>query len=288
MQHFNNKLEKYIDSKKSFFFASFFGNDFLAHRTLFKKIFNPVTIPFVLCILTFAIFFQEGIFLVSFYLSIIAIMLLIGFVIFSSIIDLLFSVKIIKYIVIILSAIFIFNIIFVMTGGHLIEKMLFMTRIYEIAFFISCSYILYKLFLFIMPSLNNGIFSFIKATIDIENILNIYYIVIILTDVFYLMLSLILHNLYFLDIMTRMIFVVLMNLIMVSIVHAFSDFVNAELSDDNRRFFKYYEDNFDTISDEKKDEFLKICVDKSNIFREVELLILILIGLKILFVFYFM
>ncbi|HSQ97618.1 MAG TPA: hypothetical protein VLL98_02755 [Rickettsiales bacterium] len=286
MSAFKNKLEKYKDGKKSIYFSIFFGNFFIKHQKFFKRIFNSVTIPVFLSIILIAIFSQKQTLLVSFYSSIITVLQFILVSLLSLVFAKLFSIKVIKNITIIFTILLIINIFLIFINIDLAEKMFILAGFYKIALFLLFSFLLYKTLSFIMPSLESGIFLFIKNIIEIRNLFNIYYIIIVLTNIFYLVLSFIIYNVHLLNIALDGFFLLLIDLILTSIAKTFSNLINIKLSNNN--LFEYYDNDFDTITEEKQNELLTNFSNSGKNIRQTILAILILIALKILFVYYFM
>lgn len=281
-----NKLEQYKSGKKSIYYSIFFGKLFIRHQKFFKRVFNSITIPVFISFILIGLFIQKPTLLASFYISLIIVLQFILITILSYIFAKLFSLKIIKITSILFNLILIANIILIYTNTDLAEKLFILSGFYAISLFLLLAFLLYKTLTFIMPSLANGIFSFLKTIIDVVSLFNMYYITIVLTNIIYLILSFIIYDVHLVRFLFDAFFLLILDLIMISIAKIFANMIDIKFS--NQNLFKYYDNNFSTITDEKQNELLRNFSDSGKNIRQTILAILILLTLKILFVYYFM
>ncbi len=293
MQTFRNKFEKYKDGRESIYFSIFFGDIFLKHRNIFKKILNSVSISILLCILLFAIFFQKQIFLASFLFSITIISQIIFLIICSAIIAKLFNIKIINNIITFVLLLFSFNMSLLFINPILAQKLfLFLSIIYKFSYILLFLFALYKIFSLIIPSLKNGIIPFLKRILELDSLFKIYYSIIALTNVFYILFVFIKNkNMQYTDtlnILNNFYLLILMNVILITIAKIFETLISAKIIYDNPSLFKFYEDNFCIITDAKFEKLLKIFVEKTRNIRKILTTFSAVIGFKILFTYYMM
>lgn len=325
MQTFRNKFEKYKDGRKSIYFSIFFGKAFLKHKDIFKKIFNSVSFSIILCVLLLTLLFQKQIVLYSFLYSIITILQVLALIICSAVVARLFHNNLFKKAVFSLIALSYFNVALLFVSPLLAQKLFLMfSIIYKISWLLLLLFVLYRVFSFILPSLKSGIISFLEKILGVDNLFKLYYITLVLMNVFYILFVYLLFvaiknnlfgsfiestninmNSHFLNTFLNMqnkvyllnnnilsslsivinytYFLILTDFILILIAKIFRILLTSKVINDNPSLFKYYEDNFNIITDVKFEKILKVFIEKTRDIRKAMMALLFIAGFKVLF-----